>query len=483
MLPDVVLLEIFDFYQPVVGSWYDLYAEDRLTAWYALVRVCRKWRNIVLGSPLRLNLRLYCVPHRTPVRKTIAAWPALPIIVAGDCSEIRDNEKWVDNIAAVFEYNDRICRLTLHDIRSWQLEKVLAAMQQPFPALTRLALHSKDDETVTAPVAPAELFLGGSAPTLQTLELFGIPLPGLPKLLLSATHLVYLILWRIPHSGYFAPESMVTCLSVLNRLEKLDLQFESPQSRPDRSSSRRLLPPTRTLLPVLTILFFKGVCEYSEDLVARIDAPLLNSLNIIFFHQLILDTPQLTQFISRTPKFEKADEVRFEFTNGTADVTFQSVSWLCLGVSCGESDWQLSFLTQICMSSFSRALIPAVQRLYIHESEVWPVQLWQDDIEGSQWLELLRPFTAVKDLYISKEFVPRIAPTLQELIRERAAGVLPALQTLFLTETPSQRPVREGIRQFVAARQLAGHPIAVSHWDGEYYEPSCETDEEEDGSS
>jgi hypothetical protein len=131
------------------------------------------------------------------------------------------------------------------------------------------------------------------------------------------------------------------------------------------------------------------------------------------------------------------------------------------------------------MSSFSRALIPAVQHLYIHESEAWPVQLWQDDIEGSQWLELLRPFTAVKDLYISKEFVPRIAPILQELVGERAADVLPALQTLFLTETPSLRPVRKGIRQFVAARQLASHPIAVSRWDGEYYD----SDEEEDGSS
>jgi hypothetical protein len=295
MLPDVVLLEIFVFYLPVVGSWYDRYWEKELTAWYALVHVCPKWRNIVFGSPLRLNLRLYCVLHRTPVRKMIAALPALPIILVGNCDKIRDNEKWVNNIAAVFEHNDRICRLDLYDIRSWQLEKVLAAMQQPFPALTCLQLHSKDCETVTAPVVPAESFLGGSAPTLQTLNLVGIPLPGLPKLLLSATHLVYLMLWNIPHSGYFAPESMVTCLSILTRLKKLDLQFESPQSRPDRRS-RRPLPPTRTLLPVLTILFFKGVCEYSEDLVARIDAPLLKALDITFFHQLILDTTQLTQF-------------------------------------------------------------------------------------------------------------------------------------------------------------------------------------------
>ncbi|KAN0109365.1 hypothetical protein V8E52_009337 [Russula decolorans] len=37
----------------------------------------------------------------------------------------------------------------------------------------------------------------------------GIPFPGLPKLLLSATHLVQLWLANIPHSGYISPEAMV----------------------------------------------------------------------------------------------------------------------------------------------------------------------------------------------------------------------------------------------------------------------------------
>ena len=90
---------------------------------------------------------------------------------------------------------------------------------------------------------------------------------------------------------------------------------------------------------------------------------------------------------------------------------------------------------------------------------------WQDDIENSQWLELLHPFTAVKDLYISQEFTPRIAPALQELVGERVTEVLPALQTLFLEEPLPSGPVQETIGQFVAARQLAGHPIAVSRWE------------------
>ena len=84
------------------------------------------------------------------------------------------------------------------------MKNVFAAMQQPFPALQDLCLDS-DGETEVVPVS----FLDGSAPRLQTLRLTSIPFPGLPKLLLSATHLVTLSLFNIPHSGYFSPEAII----------------------------------------------------------------------------------------------------------------------------------------------------------------------------------------------------------------------------------------------------------------------------------
>jgi len=99
-------------------------------------------------------------------------------------------------------------------------------MQEPFPALANLELETKDD---TTPVIPNS-FLGGFAPDLGTLLLTGIPipLPGFRKLLLSTTGLVLLSIAKIPHSGYYSPEAMVTCLSALTRLEALHFQFESP---------------------------------------------------------------------------------------------------------------------------------------------------------------------------------------------------------------------------------------------------------------
>jgi hypothetical protein len=62
-------------------------------------------------------------------------------------------------------------------------------------------------------------------------------------------------------------------------------------------------------------LWFKGFVEYLEYLVARIDAPLLDNLYILFFHQLIFDTPQLAQFVSRTPNFKAHDGACVVFPN------------------------------------------------------------------------------------------------------------------------------------------------------------------------
>jgi hypothetical protein len=87
------------------------------------------------------------------------------------------------------------------DIPSSGREKVLAALQRPFPALTSLRfvfLSQKEN----VPVFPAS-FLGGSAPALQTLCLNSIPFPGLPKLLLTATHLLTLVFGRFLIPGIF----------------------------------------------------------------------------------------------------------------------------------------------------------------------------------------------------------------------------------------------------------------------------------------
>ena len=305
MLPEVALLDIFDFYMD--EAWREV--------WHTLVHVCQKWRNVVFGSPRRLDLRLYCTA-RTPVRETLDVWPLLPIVIRGNGHEI-----WgMENIIAALEHNDRICELDIFDIPSLQMEEVLAATLRPFHILTSLQLGFECQSALV----DSNSFLGGSAPRLRSLSLDYISFPGLPKLLLSATHLVHLKLRKIPDSGYILPEALVSCLSVLTNLERLNIGFKSPRCFPDRGG-RRPPPRRRILLPVLTELFFEGVSEYLDDFLARVDAPLLDKLDITFFHQLIFDAPQITQFISRAPNLNACNEAHVEFSDWGVYITFPQI--------------------------------------------------------------------------------------------------------------------------------------------------------------
>ena len=259
MLTDVALLTIFDFYVHEESGHFG----DLLEAWYTLVHVCREWRNLVFGSRRRLNLRLLCT-YTTSVKKMLDIWPPLPLVLRSDG---KSEAIWdVDNIVAALEHNDRVHELSFFGFSSSLLEDVLAKLQQPFPALTHLVLQYGNDSMLVDP----DSFLGGSALSLRSLLLDSIPFPGLPKLLLSTTHLADLHLWNISHSGYISSEAMVTALSTLTSLERLWLEFESP-IYPDRKSPHSPLL-TCAILPALTELLFSGVGEYLEDLVARIDA-------------------------------------------------------------------------------------------------------------------------------------------------------------------------------------------------------------------
>jgi F-box-like len=450
ILPEDVLLEIFDLYVDPTRKHY------RLEAWCILVHVCRKWRNVVLESPLRLNLRIRCHPA-TPVREKVDIWPALPIVLA-QYDDYWQPEWGVDNVAAALEQNNRICQINLSGLPASQMGEILEAMHKSFPVLTDLRLESEYDTPAT--LVDPDLFLGGSAPCLRYLQLASIPFPGLPKLLFSATHLTELRLSNIPHSGYISPEAMVSCLSTLTRLETLILKFEPPESFPVREH-RRPPPPTLTLLPALTRLLFYGVSEYLEDLVVRIDTPLLDKFVITLFHQFIPDTAQLAQFINRNPKLKAHDRAHMDFDYSGVHLTFWRVLEIVLEISYEVEDWQVSSVAQAC-TSLSPTFSATVERLYIHGD----CGYWRGDIrvENNHWLELLRSFTSVKCLYLSQVLVDRVAPVLQELIGERVAGVLPALQTLFLEDLNLPGPVQEAIGSFVSGRQFSSHPVAVSHW-------------------
>jgi len=462
VLPDDVLLKMFDFH---VTEYFRPCEKQRIE-WITLAHVCRRWRTVVFQSPQRLNLQLLCTP-KTPARDSLNIWPHFPLIVSVAHHIFEDKPSSVDNIIAALEHNDRVCQIKLEYRTSSQFQHVTnsAAMQNPFPELTDLRLG----EFVYAGLESIlpNSFLGGTAPRLRSLSLYHVPFPGLPKLLLSATHLVNLDLDGIPRSGYIPPEAMATSLSALTNLESFYLEFRYPRPRALESRRPPPRPLTRSILPNLTKIRFKGASEYLEEILARIDAPRVNELNITFFNQIIFDTPQLFQFISRRPTLRLQEKGHIVFNSKGALVKFpprrSNYGVLSVLIPCTVSEWQVSSLEQVCSSSLPP--LSTLKDLYIFDDRGHPLN-GQGDVENAQWSDLLRPFVAVENLYLCKKFVPRIAPALRELVGGRTTEVLAALKNIFL-EGPPRRPVwhlHEGIEKFVAARRLTNRSVFVSHW-------------------
>jgi hypothetical protein len=455
-LPDNVLLDIFvnfgdmarwrvDYYSAVDG---ERHSKDE-DGWRTLVQVCKRWRSVVFASPHRLDLRLFCTNTR-PVEKLLDIWPPLPISILASHPAGKSPLRGVTNLTAALKQRNRVWGIWIDGVPNSLLKD--SVVMKPFPALSSLLLSSNDEK---APVLP-DSFLGGSAPRLRTIWLRGIPFPGIGKLLLSTTNLVLLFLRDIPHSGYITPEAMVVGLSTLTRLEELRLQFRCPRSLADRESRH---PPslTRIVLPSLTRLWFKGDSEYLEDIMSRVDAPLLDSVNIMFFNQLLFDTPQLRHVIGRIGNFKALDRASIHFYDD--DVAVEPCRTLSLRISCKPSDWQLSSLSRL----YNAALypLPTLKRLEVHDYRKY----WEGNMENVQWLELLRLFPSLKDLVLSGILFQLVAPSLNELDEESITEVLPDLRNIILQDPQPSEPDNKAIERFVAIRQLLGSPVTVQHRD------------------
>jgi hypothetical protein len=465
VLPDEVLLQVFQFYRadsldPASGTW----------GWQRLVRVSRAWRRTILESQNALDLRLLCT-ERTPVRRTIDVWPRLPIIieyrhVPSAISQSAIPEDLGDLVAAL-RHNVRVCRITL-SLTGPLVGTVTLAMRQPYPMLTYLRVQSCDD-AAPSPALP-DGFVGGLAPRLQKMWLEGIRFPSLPKFLLGASGLVELRLDKIPDAWGISPQTLASCLSTLPNLSSLSIEFQYPQTLPE-PTLRRSRPPTRSVLPALAILFYKGESEYLEDLVSQIDAPRLSYAFIKFFNQLIFDITELPRFISRTEKLRTLNRAEAFFDGQAVGIGFYRPETtvprnLTVRIACVPSDWQLSSLAQLCNRSLS--LLSRVEQLDIRDCHSREPHL-QDMM---QWVDLFHPFTAVESLRIPRELGTRIAPVLHELTEPRAEEVLPALNSLIFEELepPSSESgsLQRAIDGFIAARERSGHPVDVRRWDGKW---------------
>jgi hypothetical protein len=453
-LPDNVLLDIFEFYLNI----------DRFTQeWELLVQVCRRWRYVIFASPIRLELHILCTLEK-PMRKLSDVWPELPLaLLFYPDSKLHNLEESVDAVVAALEHPDRIRHIefTIPEGSDILWRTIVTEMEKPFPALISLCLDRSTGEEVHLP----DTFMDGSAPSLIYLTLVSISFPSLPRLLLSTRDLTYLDLFDIPNCGYITPETMATSLSALPKLRSLIIKFKywTPQSE---RSDRPLPPQTRSVLPALIRLIFKGVSEYLEVLAAQIDAPLLNDFEIHFFYQRVFDIPQIIRFLGHVKSFNSSS-LALDYNSLVASIFFSSStrcgspSW---NVHCYRGEKKITSLAQLCRQILRSR--PNVNSLIIDiVSDLHPDHV---QVDPTLWLQLFRIFPSVQSFETHVLLEPSIAAALEELTEESAAEVFPSLHSLSIVGKTSDEAIEQGIQSFIAARQHSSHPVALSRLEENY---------------
>jgi len=451
MLPEDTLLEIFEFYQLDAMER----SRGRPWKWHRLAHVCRRWRYVVMVSPRRLGLQILC-RSGAPIESILDSWPTLPLVVRYKGPKSKSLPK---NIIVALRRPDRVCELDLV-LSSSVIESIVPVIQEPFQALECLRITVKN--AAKPPGLFTGPFLGGSAPHLKEIKLDGVafPFPEIRQVLSSTTNnLVQLCLSNIPNVGYFSPDSLAHGLSTLVQLKQLNIDFHSPSSRPP---SKTCPFPQRVILPSLSNLNFHGASEYLEEFVAQVDFPALTFINIEFFSQLIFQIPQLYHFISRVNALKSPTEVIVTPSAELVTLFFiqqgerRVVLGECfLGTTCGDLDWQLSFMTQV-LRQFT-PLLSSVDSLTINKPYKMP--RGEDYVESIQWLELFQPFTHVRTVHVFKQLVPDIVDAL--VAENTVAGVLPELSRLYLKGYRDSLPVAKAAEQFVAARRHSGRTVSL----------------------
>ena len=335
-LDDDSLLHIFYLYRPVVvfrGKKYDgddddddeeeeeedrNYGRTRIPEqwWYKLSRVCQRWRKILLGSASYLDLCLVCT-YGTPVADMLEHSPPLPLVIDFFRAHWDITTEDEEGIILAFERRDRVRRVRLL-ITPQNLHNLFVAFFEEYPVLESLIMTlDVPVEHDTAIVLP-EL----QTPHLRHLMLRRFVLPIESRLLATAVGLVTLSLYLRVGFGHFNPDTLFQILQSISFMPQLETLIFVLPCRSSIGLHSMLLGHTssmtqRATLSNLRRLVFEGVKECIEAVVCHIAAPLLETLDVHVFDQLMLSefsphVPGLFQFVKTTENL-KFDCAKFKF--------------------------------------------------------------------------------------------------------------------------------------------------------------------------
>ena len=421
--------------------------------WHRLAHVCKRWRNLILGSASYLGLSLVCT-NGTPVENMLSNSPSLPLTVdyrGGDVITAEDEE----GVLLALEQRHRVRHLRL--IFSVQvLKKLVMAIDKDFPTLEYLIMDppTKDNTALKLP----ETFQAANLRHL-TLSCFA---PIESRLHPTAMGLVTLYLMINHPSAYFQPDVLLQWISLMPQLDSLFVSFSFPVANRE---VKRHLPhtpiTTHVTLPNLRVFWFRGVSAYLEAVVRQIKTPRLERVIIRLFKQLTFSVPHLPQLMDTTGNL-RFDAAEIMFKDEHINVSMYSrganLKSYCFTVTvdCWHLDWQVSSMAQI--SSALGRVFSTLEHLTLRHEAQGRSSEEHNDVDRIEWRKLLRSFSNLKTLGVEDGLIEELSRCLRLDDEELPLELLPELQELTYF---ANRDVRDAFTSFIDTRRNAGRPVAL----------------------
>ena len=414
-----------------------------------------------------------CLTNDSPSLDTLGHLPPLPLLIDYSDGTRTMTRKDEDNVClGLQQHGRRVRRVALRAPPS-SFRMLFEPMDKLFPRLEDLSLLT----TATEEDQEIILELPGTfqAPNLRRLSLHGIGLPKGSPLLSSTIALSTLSLTHIRDSSYLSPGHLVTHLQYLPHLEELSIGFNNSIPLPS-SEGELLLAPTPPVTPPtlrLRQLTFRGVDAYLDNLVAQINTPLLERLDLTLLFDLNFDIVNLAQFIHRTEGLRcHVAQVIFNKDGVSIDAASyerhsNNIGNLHLHIYCGPLDWQIDSATQVCGALGN--VLSVVEELTLDLNEVGMPPDWENTLDNITWNELLFPFIGVKKLHIGFSLILELSRALGSVAEEFVLEFLPELQELGV-----QFEINHAIKLFhlfVETRESVGRPVQLLALPIPYEEP------------
>ena len=478
MVDDDSLLNIFYLYRPVLlGEDED--DEARLVGgsrewggehwWIKLTHVCRRWRNLILGSASYLGLCLVCTMG-TPVADMLAHSPALPLVIDFFQRDITEEDE--QGICLALQQRDRILRIRL-EIPIQNLQNLIVSIDDEYPILEYLTMAPLFGDKSEKLILPETL----RAPHLRHLGLFGFTIPRGSQLLATAIGLVTLCLAMGHPSTYFHPTVLLHWITTMLQLKTLVILFYFPVPNRDVEKQWRMLNLGHLTLPNLRHFWFQGSSAYLEAFVGRISAPRLQKLQILFFQELTFLIPHIVQFMNTTEDLRFSDG-KLQFFDEHVDVEVYpreepedetEMYAFHIRVHCWHLDWQVSSVARILDALGQR--FSAVEHLTLEHEVHRRSSNEHNDVNRTEWRKLFKPFSNVKTLHIDNGLVKELSRCLQLENGEDLLELFPELQEVSYLGSGDADNV---FTSFIDSRQRFGHPVTLvplSADSPDYYKP------------